>query len=136
MSFYKFNCVLEFEDVDAYGIAHHSKLINLLERARVHFFHEGGIHVQSGEFSLVMVDMETRFLAPARMLEPLEVRLGVLRLSGLSVFWDYQILNAQGLLILSAKVRQASVSRDTFKPVRFPEAVRVLLEKLSPLETI
>lgn len=121
--------VVEFEDVDTYGIAHHARLISYLERARVHYFAREMISLNSSSFSLVMASMDIRFLAPAKMLDRLEVEMGVAKLSQASVVWDYRILHGSRVLVTS-QVRQASIDLESMKPRRFPDEVMQCLEVL------
>ena len=126
---YFYTSTVEFEDVDCYGIAHHSRLICMLERARVHFFQDNGVSVQGASFSLVLVKMELEFVRPAKMLDRLDCELTVLSLRAASLVWGYRLLCGEDL-ILKGKVRMASVD-DGLKPVRFPDDVRSVLEKIS-----
>jgi len=119
-------CVVEFEDVDAYGIAHHSRLISFLERARVHFFHEHGIGVHDGIFQLVLVNLQVHFRQPAKMMDRLVVNLQVKELGGASLVWGYSVSRGEAT-ILEAELKMASVGRD-LRPCRFPAEVRKVLE--------
>lgn len=125
---YTYPCTIEFEDVDSYGIAHHSKLINLLERARVHFFHDRGVSVSDGAFQLVLVNMDISFKSPAKMMDEVEVLLRIKKLSNFSLIWDYTIQHKERV-ILKANVKQASVGKD-MKPTIFPEPILKALNEL------
>lgn len=120
---------VEFEDVDAYSIAHHSRLISYLERARVTLLEEDGIHVCDSDFRLVMVSMNAGFLAPARLRERLTVLTFVKELRSASLVWAYQIKKEDESVVLQAAVRMASVDAVNFKPFRFPLEIRKTLEK-------
>ena len=122
-SVYLFQTAVEFEEVDAYGIAHHSRLICYLERARVRFVKDAGIAVGDGQFQLVLVEMNLRFLSPARMMEEVIVELSVAELRGASLVWNYRLVEkSQARPILEGKIKMASVDKN-LKPTRFPEAV-------------
>ncbi len=68
---------VEFEDVDGYRIAHHTKLVAYLERARVAFFRELGLDVFTAEAVPVLSKLEVRFRKPALFCDALEVCLTV-----------------------------------------------------------
>jgi len=125
---YYYPCQLEFEDVDAYGIAHHTKLIGLLERARVHMFHDQGLSIAGGELFLVLASMEIKFLLPAKMMDKLVVELVVASLGHVNVVLDYCI-KRQEQSILQAKVKLASVDIKNMRLVPFSEPYRVVLQK-------
>ena len=122
-SVFPYQTTVEFEEVDAYGIAHHSRLICYLERARVRFFKDAGIDVGDGAFQLVLVDMNLRFISPARFMEEVLVELSVAELRGASLVWNYAMRECcTSRPILEGKIKMASVGKN-LKPVRFPEAV-------------
>ena len=125
---YTYRCRVEFEDVDSYKIAHHSRLINMLERARVNFFHDNGCSVSDGNFNLVLVNLNISFKNPARMMDDLDIVLRLERLSNLSLTFGYQIFRAQ-TLILESTMKMAPVNKET-KPSPFPERIRKVLEYL------
>jgi acyl-CoA thioester hydrolase len=130
MNVYRFQTVVEFEDVDAYGIAHHSRLICFLERARVHFFRDMGIGVGDGSFQLVLVDLNLKFISPAKMMEQLTVELSVLELKAASLTWKYRLLAGPNhRLVLEGQIKMASINQQ-LKPVRFPDHVRPSLESI------
>jgi len=123
-----FRYCIEFEDVDSYGIAHHSKLINLLERARVHFFHDHGISLSTGDFQLVLANLNVQFKSPAKMMDQVLVELKLEKLSNFSLTWNYTILRDETTL-LNASIKMASVDKNT-RPCVFPEEIRMLLESI------
>lgn len=119
---YRLPIRVEFEDVDSYGIAHHTKLIGYLERARVRFFHEGGIEVHDGDFHLVLVDLQVRFKEPALMMDEVDVCLWVEKLGGASLVWGYALMK-QDRELLRGSLKMASVDANK-KPCAFPEKVK------------
>ena len=119
---YTYRCRVEFEDVDSYKIAHHSRLINMMERARVNFFYENGCSVSDGSFNLVLVKLNISFKNPARMMDDLDIVLSLERLSNLSLTFGYQIFREQ-TLILESSIKMAAVDKDT-KPSPFPERIK------------
>lgn len=125
---YIYKARVEFEDVDSYGIAHHSRLINMLERARVNFFNDEHCSVSDGSFNLVLVNLNVNFKNPARVMEDLDIILSLERLSNFSLTFGYQI-KRQETLILEASIKMASVDTNT-KPVIFPEPAQKALSKL------
>jgi acyl-CoA thioester hydrolase len=66
---------VEFEDVDSYGIAHHTQLLHYLERARLRLFSRLGV-LDSGVLP-VLHDLQVPFHRPAHLQDELVVRLEV-----------------------------------------------------------
>lgn len=67
------NVTAEFEDVDSYGIVHHTKLVAYLERARVRYLGRLGIDLDTIEAVPVLYDLKLHFRKPARFQDSLEV---------------------------------------------------------------
>ena len=65
--------VVEFEDVDLYKIAHHTKLVSYLERCRVRYFSELGFNLHSHDMVLVLYHLEVNFKRPAFFQDNLRV---------------------------------------------------------------
>ncbi len=123
---------VEFEDVDCYGIAHHTALIRYLERARVKFFHEGKVPVDREDFSLVLAEMRIQFRKPLRLLDMARIQMGCPKVTSARVVLDYRILGGEDV-VLEAQVTLASVDRQGLKPARIPEEAESLLIELGPL---
>ena len=119
-----------FDEVDMYGIVHHSKLLVYLERARITLFVEGGINpgtLEETGFGLIVVETELKFRNPARFGEELQVETRVQRLSPVTVTLDYRITRGADT-ILTGTMRLAAVDR-TGRPTRMPPPAREILDR-------
>lgn len=90
---------VEFEDVDSYGIAHHTRLIAFLERARVRLLAEGGIDVPPAGPVPVLRRLDTRFRKPARMLDVLTVSARAEATDGVILDLRYEIRRGDDLVL-------------------------------------
>ena len=68
---------VEFEDVDSYRIAHHTKLVAYLERARLRLLTSLGMELSREDLVPVLYDLQMRFRQPVRLLDRLEVTVHV-----------------------------------------------------------
>ena len=119
-----------FDEVDMYGIVHHSKLLVYLERARIALFVDGGVvpgTLEETGFGLILVDVSMRFKAPARFRDELVVETRVERHSPVTVTFAYRILRGDEVL-LEATTRLAAVGADA-RPTRIPDGPRELLRR-------
>jgi YbgC/YbaW family acyl-CoA thioester hydrolase len=82
---------VEFEDVDSYGIAHHTKLVAYLERARLRFLRSLGVELFGGPAVGVLYDLRMRFARPVRMFDQLEVAVFVEAVSDFRLDLGYRI---------------------------------------------
>jgi acyl-CoA thioester hydrolase len=68
---------VEFEDVDAYKIAHHTKLISYLERARVRYFTSLGFDLRAEDMTVVLYHCDMNFKKPAFFQDNLTVSVSL-----------------------------------------------------------
>ena len=118
-----------FDEVDMYGIVHHSKLLVYLERARIALFVEGGINpgtLQETGFGLIVVEAELKFRAPAQFGDDLQVETRVQRISPVTVTLDYRIVRDSDI-ILTGTMRLAAVDQHG-RPTRMPPPAKEILE--------
>ena len=126
---YNYNETVEFEDVDSYGIAHHTKIISYLERARVHFFLENGIDIKSFEYGLVLTGMNIQFKRPLFMMDNFIVQVSVIKLEKYRFVWEYKIIKSDKICI-TANIEQVIIDLATKKIVQIPDSVKTLLLKI------
>lgn len=62
---------VEFEDIDSYGIAHHTRLVAFLERARLRLLTSLGAELSG--VAPVVYELNVRFRKPARLMDQLTV---------------------------------------------------------------
>ena len=114
---------VEFEDVDAYGIAHHARLVAFLERARLRFLSERGLPVHPEGCTPVLYDLQMRYRAPARLLDRLDVTVELAAMDDFTVTLAYGIRRGGESL---ARARTVIAFRDARgeAPAPVPEAFR------------
>ena len=73
---YSYKCVVEFEDCDMQNIAHHSKLICYLERARINALQSENISYDKllkMNTCFVINDIKLKFVSPAKLGDKLTI---------------------------------------------------------------
>ena len=113
---------VEFEDVDAYRIVHHTKLIAYLERSRVRFFQKYNFDVISGKYSIVLHKLEIRFVHPAKFPDTLSVKVSLKSANQSRVQLSYRI-QKNDILIAKASSELACIDPDTQGITIFPESL-------------
>ena len=123
-----------WEDTDAGGVVYHAQYLAFLERARSEWMRAlgEGQEAMRREHGLVFAvrAMQVDFRLPARLDDALEVGV-VLRECRRASLVMVQEIRRDGVLLLDATVRIASLDAAGFKPRPIPPA---LLEQLKPLE--
>ena len=88
---------VEFEDVDSFGIAHHTRLLAYLERARLRLLVSLGVDLAG--VAPVVYRLEARFRRPARLLDRLEVAARVRDADDYRVGLEYRIRRGDETLV-------------------------------------
>ena len=113
---------VEFEDVDAYRIAHHTKLIAYLERARVRFFQKYDLDVIENKYSIVVHKLDIRFANPARFLDDLIVIVSLKSANESRIKLSYRI-RKEKQLIAKASSELACVDPTSQRISFFPDSL-------------
>lgn len=114
-----------WEDTDAGGVVYHARYLHFFERARSDWllalgFPQFELKNQTNRLFAVS-RMDTRFLAPARLEDELEVTVVVEELRAASVNFSQSLRRAaDGTLLATADVRVVCLAADTFRPARAP----------------
>ncbi len=115
---------VQFDEVDQYGIVHHSRYLIYMERARVDLLAE--LQRRGGDipldFTLIVVSADIKYRSPARFLDELVVEQSVHKMGASKLQLGYRIQRgtetiAEALLVL------AFISREG-RPVRAPQVLR------------
>lgn len=115
-----------FEDTDAGGVVYHANYLKFLERARTDWLRHHGItqsrlKAQRG-LLFAIVECHVRFRAPARLDDELAVSCVLESRRSASLAFTQEVRRAgDGLLLVDAAVRAASLDAETFRPVPLPE---------------
>lgn len=119
---------VEFEDVDAYRIAHHSKLVCYLERARLRLLGQLGLPLEPGPRAYpVMYDLRLRFRKPARLGDHLTVTAALAGMDDFRVELKYRV-RREGELLLRASSVVAFWDPEADRPVPIPAELAALRE--------
>lgn len=116
-----------FQDTDAGGVVYHASYVNFMERARTEWLRACG-YTNAGlmhEFGLMFVvrSMKLDYLRPAMLDDMLSVTAQVTE-AGRSRLSLLQTVRREDELLTEGEVHLVCVSRETFRPVRLPEALR------------
>lgn len=119
---------VEFEDVDSFRIAHHTKLVAYLERARVRFLAQQGIDLTRTDPHPVLYDLDVRFKKPARFRDELEVLVFVESVEEFRLLLGYRVRRS-GELLLRARTCLAFVDAQAGQMVPLPDDYAALALK-------
>ena len=127
---YNYPVTVEFEDVDSYGIAHHTKTIAYLERARVHFFDDNKINLNSLAYGVVITNMNIKFKFPLLLMEKINVELRVKRIEKYKFEWDYKILKENKVAVY-ANIEQVVIDITKKNIIPIPPQIKSILTTIN-----
>lgn len=115
-----------YQDTDAGGVVYHASYVNFMERARTewlrtHGYSNAGLMKEFGVMFVVRA-MKLDYLRPALLDDMLSVTAQVVEI-GRSRLTLQQSVKREDEVLTTAEVHLVCVSRETFKPVRVPEAL-------------
>ncbi len=125
------NITAEFEDVDSYGIVHHTKLVAYLERARVRFITRLGFDINGSDAVPVLYDMRLHFRKPARFMDALQVHVRPVAFDGFRLTLQCRI-QRDGDTLLRAKTEIVFFDRQQQRAVEAPDAFQEAFERWKP----
>jgi acyl-CoA thioester hydrolase len=130
---------VRFRDCDAMGHTNNAVYLTYLEQARfAHWRSLWGVgsplvpSAAEGQGpaaipGVILARVEADYKRPSRYGDTLEIRLSVAEVGRSSFRYDYEILDAQGRTVLTAKSVQVMYDYAAEKPVAIPDAIRALL---------
>ncbi|MCP4872194.1 MAG: acyl-CoA thioesterase [Proteobacteria bacterium] len=122
---------VQFDEVDQYGIVHHTKYFLYFERARVDLM--GALGMKPGmdeEYGLIVASAEIKFRASAKFLDDLVVEQGCRKTGASRIVLAYRIVRpADSAVITTADLTLAFVD-STGRPCRAPDDIRAGLKAM------
>lgn len=126
---YTYQETVEFEDVDSYNIAHHTKIIAYLERARVHFFTNNNIDILSLQYGPVITKINIQFKLSLLMLDKINIFVKIIKIDKIRFEWEY-IIKKKDKIAVIATIEQVLINKTTKKIITIPEEIKQILNTI------
>ena len=113
-----------YVDTDQMGIVHHSNYIKYFEEARSAFMRHIGVSyadMESRGVIMPILHVESDYKRPARYDDLLTVRIIIKDLPMARFVADYEIYNAEGVLLNTGSTTLGFLNKATMRPCRAPE---------------
>lgn len=131
MSHFSHRLEVRFRDCDAMGHTNNAVYLTYLEQARFAHWRSlwgfGDPQTPRDIPGVILARVEADYRRPSRYGDTLEIRLTVAGLGRSSFRYEYEIVDAGGRTVLTAKTVQVMYDYTTEKPVPIPDAIRTLL---------
>lgn len=125
---------VRYYETDQMGIVHHSNYIRFFENARSQMMVDLGCPVEEFEkkFGVLIpiVSVECRYRHPARMGDVLTATASVVKAPMAKMEVAQTVLNQRGEVCAEGQVVLGFIDSKTFRPVRCPEIIVRMFDKL------
>ena len=123
---------VRYAETDAMGIVYHTNYIVWFEVGRGEFMHQQGhdyAHLETQGYYLPVIEVQARFLAPARYGDLVKVRTRVEEARSRQVTFAYEIVMAEtGQLLATGQTKHFCVDEEgTIKTI--PQEIRKMLRR-------
>ena len=122
---------VRFRDCDPMGHVNNAVYLTYLEQTRFAHWRSlwgfGTPQLPPGRPGVILARVECDYKRPATYGETLEIRLTIAGLGRSSFRYEYEIVDAEGRTILTAKTVQVMFDYTVGKPVPIPDDIRLLL---------
>ena len=118
-----------YEDTDAQGVVYYANYFRFMERTRTEWLRSLGVDLvalaENERRIFVVAEIQTRFLAPARLSDELIVTARLTNRTRVSFEIDQNIYrdNTDGDLLICSSVKAAYLDADTMRPKRMPPSL-------------
>lgn len=122
---------VRFRDCDPMGHVNNAVYLTYLEQTRFAHWRTlwgfGTPQTPTGMPGVILARIECDYRRPAKYGDMLDVRLRVVELGRTSFKYEYEIVDAEGRTVVSAKTVQVMYDYAAEKPVPIPDNIRALL---------
>jgi acyl-CoA thioester hydrolase len=123
---FRFAIRIYWEDTDAGGVVFYANYLKFFERARTEWLRAAGVQQQALRDEtgamFVVAEVQTSYLAPARLDDEIEVTVAVNELGAASMVLEQQAWRG-GTLLATGRIRIGCVDGMTLRPRRIPAQV-------------
>ena len=131
MSRFSHRLEVRFRDCDAMGHTNNAVYLTYLEQARFAHWRSlwgfGNPQTPPELPGVILARVEVDYKRPSRYGDTLEIRLVVSEIGRSSFRYEYEIVDAQGRTVLTAKTVQVMYDYAANRPVPIPDSIRALL---------
>jgi acyl-CoA thioester hydrolase len=122
---------VRFRDCDPMGHVNNAVYLTYLEQTRFAHWRAlwgfGTPQVLPGRPGVILAHVECDYKRPTKYGDTLEIRMTVAEIGRSSFRYDYEMVDAEGRTVLTAKTVQVMYDYTAEKPVPIPDDIRALL---------
>ncbi len=130
---------VRYGDTDTMGVVYYANYLRYFEAARVEYLRELGHdyrQMEAGGIVVAVIEAVCRYHVPARFDDLIALHCGVTDMRRASFAFEYEIRRLPDRTLLSSgRTVHACLQRDTLRPVRVPEPLRLAIEAFEAIAT-
>ena len=119
-----------YADTDQMGMVYYGNYLTFYERGRTELLREAGLPysvIEERGFYFPVIYAECNYHAPAKYDDLMTIETRLSEITAASITCSYMVKNGDKVLV-TGKTKHPFVNK-SFRPVRFPQDIRELLEK-------
>jgi acyl-CoA thioester hydrolase len=124
---------VRFRDCDPMGHTNNAVYLTYLEQTRFAHWRSlwglGTPQLPPGLPGIILARVECDYKRPSKYGDALEIRMKVAGIGRTSFRYEYEIVDAEGRTVLTAKTVQVMYDYEAEKPVAIPDDIRALLSR-------
>jgi len=124
---------VRFRDCDPMGHTNNAVYLTYLEQTRFAHWRSlwglGTPQLPPGLPGIILARVECDYKRPSKYGDALEIRMKVAEIGRTSFRYEYEIVDAEGRTVLTAKTVQVMYDYEAEKPVAIPDDIRALLSR-------
>lgn len=132
MDFHSTPVRVYYRDTDAGGVVYHTRYAEFFEIGRTEMLRDWGLSAAELDrrFGILcpVVELTLKFRRSARYDDLLAVRTRLKEFTSVRLFFESQVVNAQGEVMAEGGTVNCGVDRATLRPVRLPDELVDLLK--------
>ena len=127
---------VRYADIDAMGVVYYANYLAYFEIGRVEYLRSARTDyraIEDSGYVAAVTLAECRYLAPARFDDLLAIHTRAAKMGRASLRFEYEIRrHSDNVLVAEGFTEHACLDRQTLRPVRLPDFVRLAIQSFQP----
>ncbi len=131
MQYHEHEIRVRYADTDQMGVSYYANYLAWFEAARTEYLRTLGLsyrEIEAEKILLPAAEAYCKYISPARYDDLLLVKSCISKLAGVRLVFEYEVRRKSEMALLAKGYTVHASCGPDFKPVRFPERLRALIE--------
>ena len=113
-----------YSDTDKMGYMYYGRYAKYLEMGRVELLRDLGLsyrHMEDSGLIMPVLDLKLKYIKPLYYDEEVILKTKIIKKPGTRIYFEYELINSEGLLTTLAETTLVFVDKDSRKPCLIPD---------------